>query len=91
MISNTQRRKIKEVTVKFSPKMAGVFGSYARNDHHEGIDILVEFSERYNLLELIRLEQELSDKLDVKVDLVTIQSVNDQIKSSIEKDLIKIS
>jgi uncharacterized protein len=42
------------------------------------------------LLELIGLEQELSEKLGVKVDLVTTNSINKQIKSFIEKDLISI-
>lgn len=92
MISVGQQEIIKGITEKFNPKLLGVFGSYARNDHNKDsdMDILVEFTSRLNLLEIIGLEQELSEKLGVKVDLVTINSVNNQIKSFIERDMISL-
>jgi uncharacterized protein len=92
MISLGQQKIIQETTEKFNPKLLGVFGSYARNDHNKDsdIDILVEFNSRLNLLEIIGLEQELSEKLGIKVDLVTTNSVNKQVKSFIERDLISL-
>ena len=77
----------------YDPIKVGIFGSFARGDNKKGsdIDILVEFKESPSLLTLIKLENELSELLGVKVDLVTTGSLkNKRIKKSIQKDLINI-
>jgi len=77
----------------FDPIKVGIFGSYARGDNKTGsdIDILVEFKEAPSLLTLIKLENDLSEILGVKVDLVTAGALkNKRIKKSIRKDLINI-
>ena len=77
----------------FDPIKVGIFGSYARGDNKKGsdIDILVEFKESPSLLTLIKLENDLSQILGIKVDLVTTGALkNKRIKKSIQKDLIKI-
>jgi predicted nucleotidyltransferase len=77
----------------FNPIMVGIFGSFARGDNKKGsdIDILVEFKEAPSLLTLIKLENNLSEILGVKVDLVTTGALkNKRIKKSIKKDLISI-
>ena len=78
---------------EYNPLKVGIFGSFARGDNKKesDIDILVEFKESPSLLTLIRLENELSEKLAIKVDLVTTGALkNKRIKKSITKDLIKI-
>ena len=77
----------------FDPIKVGIFGSYARGDNKKGsdIDILVEFKEAPSLLTLIKLENDLSEILGVKVDLATTGALkNKRIKKSIQKDLINI-
>jgi len=77
----------------FDPIKVGIFGSFARGDNKKGsdIDILVEFKEAPSLLTLIKLENDLSEILGVKVDLVTAGALkNKRIKKSIKKDLINI-
>jgi predicted nucleotidyltransferase len=77
----------------FNPTKVGIFGSFARGDNKKGsdIDILVEFKEAPSLLTLIKLENDLSEILGVKVDLVTTGALkNKRIKKSIKKDLISI-
>ena len=77
----------------FDPIKVGIFGSFARGDNKKGsdIDILVEFKEAPSLLTLIKLENDLSEILGVKVDLVTTGALkNKRIKKSIQKDLINI-
>ena len=77
----------------FNPVKVGIFGSFARGDNKKGsdIDILVEFKEAPSLLTLIKLENDLSETLGIKVDLVTTGALkNKRIKKSIQKDLIKI-
>jgi uncharacterized protein len=92
MITTEQEMMIKETVKRFSPTMVGIFGSYARNEHtsNSDLDILIDFSKNINLLELIGLEQDLSESLGIKVDLVTARSVNQNLKSYIQKDLVRI-
>jgi len=74
----------------YEPEFVGIFGSYARNQNisTSDIDILVSFKKTYSLLKLIHMENELSDKLGIKVDLVTIGSLkNEIIKNNIMNDL----
>ena len=74
----------------YNPKFVGIFGSYARNQNiaTSDSDILVSFKQTYSLLKLIHMENELSDKLGIKVDLVTMGSLkNEIIKNSILNDL----
>ena len=70
-------------------KHVGVFGSFARGDAKKtsDIDILVEFKSQKSLLELVRIERELSDDLGIRVDLLTKASVSPHIIGNIEKDL----
>lgn len=73
--------------------MVGIFGSYARGDYsaNSDLDVLIDFEGRINLLEIIGLEQELTEALGVKVDLVTANSLHKLLKKRIEQDLIRIT
>jgi uncharacterized protein len=74
----------------FDPIRIGIFGSYARNEQNQNsdIDILVKFNKGVTLLQLIRIENELSEKLGIKVDLVTEGALtNAKLKKAINKDL----
>ena len=78
---------------EYDPLKIGIFGSFARGDNKKDsdIDILVEFKESPSLLTLIKLENDLSEILGVKVDIVTTGALkNKRIKKSIKKDLINI-
>jgi predicted nucleotidyltransferase len=78
---------------EYNPLKIGIFGSFARGDNKKGsdIDILIEFKESPTLLTLIKLENDLSGILGIKVDLITTGALkNKRIKKSIKKDLIKI-
>ena len=92
MITSVQKNIIKETLIPFEPLMVGIFGSYSRNEqtHTSDIDILVDLKRKTNLLDLIGIEQKLTELLGIKVDLITLRSVNEQLKSYIEKDLIRI-
>jgi hypothetical protein len=71
---------------------ASLFGSYVRGEQTtvSDIDILVELEEDKSLLDLIRLEMELSQVLKRKVDVLTYGSLNSLIKDTIlsEQELI---
>lgn len=75
---------------KFNLLQIGVFGSFARNQQNPGsdIDLLVKFKTAPSLLQLIKIENELSKKLGIKVDLITKGAIkNKRIKANIEQDL----
>ncbi|MBN1184847.1 MAG: nucleotidyltransferase domain-containing protein [Bacteroidales bacterium] len=74
----------------YNPEMVALFGSFIRDDSKiiHDIDILVRFHTNFSLLQLIKIENELSDKLGIKVDLVTEGALrNNRIKNNIQKDL----
>ena len=73
-----------------NPELIGIFGSFSRGEETDksDIDILIRFSEACSLLQLVKMENELSEKLGTKVDLVTEGSLkNVRIRNSIMKDL----
>ncbi|MFM8917381.1 MAG: nucleotidyltransferase family protein [Bacteroidota bacterium] len=92
MITPQQQNIIKTVTQRVKPTLVGVFGSYARGEENEksDLDILIDFDIKVDLLELIGMEQELSEFLGIKVDLVTLRSVNASLKPYIISDLIRL-
>lgn len=59
-------------------KRIAIFGSFARGreDASSDIAILVEFADSVSLLRLVRLERELPEKLDTKVDLLAEGSIS---------------
>lgn len=92
MLTTQQKDVIKETLKSYDPALIGIFGSYARNEQTESsdLDLLIDLQKQINLLDLIGLEQELTDLLGIKVDLVTMRSLNEQLKSYIQRDLIRI-
>lgn len=74
----------------YQPQKIGIFGSYARHENtvNSDIDIFVKFKNALSLLQLIAIENEISEKIGIKVDLVTEGAItNEKMKKSIEKDL----
>ena len=75
---------------KYKVKEIGIFGSYVKNKQKEGsdLDILVEFKEVPSLIEFIEVENFLSDKLKIKVDLVIKKALKPHIGKVILKEVI---
>ena len=91
--------KIDKIKIQTLPvlKKAGVsrsfiFGSYARKEPREGsdLDLIVEFSGRKGLLDLIALKLELEKKTGIEVDVLTPDSIHPKIKNLIQKEKIQI-
>ncbi|RLE09157.1 hypothetical protein DRJ04_10125 [Candidatus Aerophobetes bacterium] len=66
-----------------------IFGSYVRGEEkpESDIDIIVEFSERKSLLDLVGIEQELSDAVGMRVDLLTEKSISPYLIDRIKKEM----
>lgn len=80
---------LKEACRQNDVAFLGVFGSFARGDFKttSDIDLLVRFSKRKSLLELVRIEREFSSQLGKPVDLVTEDSVSPYIIKNIKRQL----
>jgi len=65
-----------------------VFGSYVRHEEKatSDLDILVTFHKAPSILKFIRLENQLSDLLGVKVDLVLKDSLKPAIGKRIQSE-----
>jgi predicted nucleotidyltransferase len=70
----------------------GLFGSYARGDFNENsdIDILVDFNNRIDGFDYIRLAHELEDTLKYKIDLVSRKGIKSGYLPFVEKNLIHV-
>ena len=66
-----------------------IFGSYASGEEkpESDIDILVEFTGRKSLLDLVRIERELSEVLGIKVDLLTEKSISPYLIDTIKNEM----
>jgi hypothetical protein len=83
-----------ELKRKFKVKTIGVFGSYVRGEQKQGsdVDILVEFSEdaEIGFFKFLDLEEFLSRKLGVKVDLVTKNALKPYIGERILQEVVMV-
>lgn len=69
-----------------------MFGYYTRNEQTDNsdLDLLINFESKINLRDIIGLEQELSEVLGIKVDLITKIAVDQNLKPYIEQKLMRI-
>ena len=81
-----------ELLKKYSLREIGIFGSYARGQQEDvsDLDILVEFDEdaRISLLDFVGIENDLSDLLGVKVDLVEKSALKPRIGKRILEEVV---
>ena len=75
---------------KHGVRKIAVFGSYARGDVHpkSDIDLIVEFSGRKSLLDIVRIERELFEELGIKIDLLTEKSISPYLIDNIKKEMV---
>lgn len=79
------RNKIIPVLKRQGVVKAALFGSMVTGEAKKksDVDILVDFNERKSLLDLVRLQFILEDKLGRKVDLLTYDSIHPLLKDII--------
>lgn len=65
-----------------------IFGSYARGENNleSDIDIIVKFSEKKSLLEIVRIERELYESIGIRVDLLTEKSISPYLIDKIKRE-----
>ena len=93
MINEPFKTKIVAFLKPYNPLKISIFGSYARGEAKQGsdLDILISFKDNISLLKLVMIQQDLSEKLKIAVDLVSEKSLkNQRLIKSIQTDLITI-
>ena len=77
---------------EFNVKNIGLFGSYVRNEQKDesDVDILVEFSKPVGFFKFMELEEYLSKKLGVKVDLVTPDALKPMVKQQVMREVVYV-
>lgn len=89
------RGHLPEMRERYGVRTLGLFGSYVHGEQgkRSDLDILVEFEDeaKPSLLEFAGLQQELSDLLGVKVDLVEKKGLKPYIGRRILEEVIYVS
>jgi hypothetical protein len=80
-INEKLQRHLRALRVQYGVDRIGLFGSFVRGEQHPGsdIDLLVEFARPVGLFKFMELENQLSELLGGKVDLVTRNALKPQI------------
>jgi len=70
----------------------GLFGSYSRGEAREGsdVDLLVEFERPIGFFKFVELEDSLTDKLGVKVELVTDDALKPLVRPHVMEDIVYV-
>jgi len=91
-LSEEIKKKIISILVKYGIKKILIFGSYARNEAtpNSDLDLIVEFPEGTSLLDHIGIEFELSEALNMKIDLLSQNGISLYIKDQIMKEAVVI-
>jgi predicted nucleotidyltransferase len=77
-----------EIRQRYKAEVRGIFGSYIRGEQRpeSDIDVLVEFDEGANLLDLTGLSIFLEEKLNCRVDVVPESAIRSELKEGIIKE-----
>ncbi len=83
-------RHKEELGKKYKIKEIRIFGSCVKEEQKESsdIDMIVDFEEIPTFVELMKIQEELDRLLDVKVDLLTEESISPFIKPYIKEVVI---
>jgi predicted nucleotidyltransferase len=86
-IKQALQAQLPALAKQYHVESLGIFGSYVRDEQEadSDLDLLVTFSQTPGLLRFIKLENHLSDLLNVKVDLV----MKDTLKPNIGKHILR--
>ncbi len=88
----TLRRHLPDLAQRYAICAVGVFGSYIRNEQTPAsdLDVLVEFDDtaHHGLLTVARIQNELSDMLGLKVDLVLVGDLRRTIGARILEEVV---
>ncbi len=91
-ILKTIKDEFSYLNEKYGVRKIGLFGSYSRGEAREGsdIDLLVEFEKPIGFFKFIELEDHLTHRLGVKVELVTDDALKPLVKPQVMEDIVYV-
>jgi predicted nucleotidyltransferase len=89
---NELKKKLLPILKRHQVARAGIFGSTAQGTAREtsDIDLLIEFTGKKSLLDLIALKLDLEVETNRNVDVLTYQSLNPLIRNSVLENEVKV-
>jgi len=89
-ILTTIRSLKDQVRQTYKAEIKGIFGSYVHGEQtsQSDIDVLVEFYHDADLFDFVGLSQFLEERLSCKVDIVPLNSLREEIKSSVLREVV---
>lgn len=86
------RDALPEIAARYGVTQLGLFGSYVRGEQRadSDLDVLVEFAETPGLLRYIELEDYLTDRLGVRVDLALQESLKPKIGERVRCEVVPV-
>jgi len=84
--------KREHLIIDYNVNNISVFDSYAKNNQTDesDLDLLVEFTKPISLLNLIALENYLSDLLELKVDLLPKDNIRKELEETIINEALSL-
>jgi predicted nucleotidyltransferase len=91
-IAGALREHLPTLQSRYGVSRLELFGSYVRNDQHSAsdLDVLVEYDRTPSLLELVALQDHLSDLLGVTVDLTMRSALRPDVRPYLLADAIAV-
>jgi uncharacterized protein len=89
---NPYLNKIAVVLKRYEIKRASLFGSFSKGTQTDksDIDLLIEPGKNFTLFNLLKLEEELKELTNRKVDLVEFSAIKGSIKNEVLSSAISI-
>lgn len=81
---------IKEILTEYRIKKAFIFGSFARGERFNDIDIIIEPPKGFSLLDLSSLVNRIEDRTGLKTDIITRKGISPHLRKYIEKEAVEI-
>ena len=81
-----------EIRQRYKAEIRGIFGSYAKGQEgaQSDLDVLVEFDEGANLLDLVGRSIFLEEKLNLSVDVVPESAIREEIRESVLREAVAV-
>lgn len=81
-----------EAMQRFKAEIKGIFSSYVRGEQKadSDLDVLVEFEEGANLLDLVGLAMFLEEKLNLKVDVVPESAIREELRDIVLSEKVAV-
>ncbi len=91
-IRRTLRENMSDLAERHKIKSLGIFGSYVRGEARStsDVDLLVEFSETPDIFKFMDLEDDLTELLGQRVDLVTRPALRGNRRDRILREVVLV-